>query len=151
MGTDPIDDIVAFIRAGLAARFARIVKPIHDEELDDGDEQRPGAFPKVMLKQTDSGIEQLYGAGERTQNQQRRHWTACRSPTNANRARGILGAAAYIAKSSDACVGADAEGTRTCGRMIAAMEKPLATRTLTAVTSEASRNAFLLSLIPLCE
>jgi hypothetical protein len=30
-----------------------------------------------------------------------------------------------------------------CGRMIAAMEKPLATRTLIAVTTEASRIAFI--------
>jgi hypothetical protein len=30
-----------------------------------------------------------------------------------------------------------------CGRMIAAMEKPLATRTLIAVTSDASRIAFI--------
>ena len=35
--------------------------------------------------------------------------------------------------------------------MTAAMEKPLATRTLIAVTSEASRIALLLSLIPLSE
>jgi hypothetical protein len=52
-------------------------------------------------------------------------------------------AAAYIANSNDACVGTDSAGTRYCGRMIAAMEKPLATRTLIAVTSEASRNAFI--------
>jgi hypothetical protein len=38
----------------------------------------------------------------------------------------------------DACVGTDSARTRYCGRMIAAMEKPLATRTLIAVTTEAS-------------
>src|ERR1700689_4689247 len=61
---------------------------------------------------------------------------------NANKARGILGAAAYIANSNDASVGA-AAGTRYCGLMIAAMEKPVATRTLIAVTTEASRIAFI--------
>jgi hypothetical protein len=48
------------------------VKQIHHEELEDGDKERPSAFPKIMLKQTDSGIQQLHGAGERTQYQQRR-------------------------------------------------------------------------------
>ena len=48
------------------------VKQIHHEELEDGDKERPGAFPRIMLKQTDSGIQQLHGAGERTQDQQRR-------------------------------------------------------------------------------
>jgi hypothetical protein len=47
------------------------VKQIHHEELEDGDKERPSAFPKIMLKQTDSGIQQLHGAGERTQDQQR--------------------------------------------------------------------------------
>src|ERR1700730_9512006 len=46
------------------------VKQIHHEELEDGDKERPSAFPKIMLKQTDSGIQQLHGAGERTQDQQ---------------------------------------------------------------------------------
>jgi hypothetical protein len=48
------------------------VKQIHHEELEDGYKERPSAFPKIMLKQTDSGIQQLHGAGERTQDQQRR-------------------------------------------------------------------------------
>src|SRR5882672_11967104 len=48
------------------------VKQIHHEELEDRDKERPSAFPKIMLKQTDSGIQQLHGAGERTQDQQRR-------------------------------------------------------------------------------
>src|SRR5277367_2007505 len=47
------------------------VKQIHREELEDRDKERPGAFPKIMLKQTYSGIQQLHGAGERTQEQQR--------------------------------------------------------------------------------
>ncbi len=33
------------------------VKQIHHEELEDGDKERPSAFPKIMLKQTDSGIQ----------------------------------------------------------------------------------------------
>jgi hypothetical protein len=45
------------------------VKQIHHEELEDGDKERPSAFSKIMLKQTDSGIQQLHGAGERTQDQ----------------------------------------------------------------------------------
>jgi hypothetical protein len=52
-------------------------------------------------------------------------------------------AAAYIANSNDASVGTNSAGTRYCGRMIAAMEKPLATKTLIAVTTEASRIAFI--------
>jgi hypothetical protein len=48
------------------------VKQIHHEELENGDKERPSAFPKIMLKQTDSDIQQLHGAGERTQGQQRR-------------------------------------------------------------------------------
>jgi hypothetical protein len=35
--------------------------------LEDNDQERPSAFPQIMLKQTDSGIQQLDGAGERTQ------------------------------------------------------------------------------------
>src|ERR1700674_5770494 len=50
-------------------------------------------------------------------------------------------AAAYIANSSDASVGMEPAGTTTSGRKIAAMVKPVATRTLIAVTSEASRIA----------
>jgi len=33
------------------------VKQIHHEELEDGEKERPSAFPKIMLKQTDSGIQ----------------------------------------------------------------------------------------------
>jgi hypothetical protein len=62
---------------------------------------------------------------------------------NANKAKGIVRAAAYIANIKDACVGTDSTGTRYCGRMIPTMEKPLATRTLIDVTTEASRNAFV--------
>ena len=50
----------------------RSVKQIHHEQLEDGDKERPSAFPKIMLKQTDSGVQQLHGAGQRTQDQQRR-------------------------------------------------------------------------------
>ena len=117
------------------------MKQIHHEELEDGEKERPSAFPKIMLKQTDSGIQQLHGAGERTQDQQRRRRLLVDRP-NTSKARGILGAAAYIANSNDASVGT-AAGTRYCGRMIAAIEKSLATRTSIAVTSEASRNAFI--------
>ena len=116
------------------------MKQIHHEELEDGDKERSSAFPKIMLKQTDSGIQQLHGAGERTQDQQRSRRLLA---PNANKAKGIVRAAAYIANSNDASVGTDSAGTRYCGRMIAAMEKPLATRTLIAVTSEASRIAFI--------
>ena len=42
------------------------VKQIHREELEDGDKEQPSAFPKIMLKQTDSSIQQLHGVGERT-------------------------------------------------------------------------------------
>jgi hypothetical protein len=40
------------------------VKKIHHEELEDSEKERPSAFAKVMLKQTDSGIQQLHGAGD---------------------------------------------------------------------------------------
>jgi hypothetical protein len=33
------------------------VKQIHHKELKNGDKERPSAFPKIMLKQTDSGIQ----------------------------------------------------------------------------------------------
>ena len=48
------------------------VKQIHHEELEDGEKERPSPFPKIMLKQTDSGIQQLHAARERAQDQQRR-------------------------------------------------------------------------------
>ena len=48
------------------------VKQIEHEELEDGDKERPSAFSEIMLKQTDSGIQELHGAGERTQYQQRK-------------------------------------------------------------------------------
>jgi hypothetical protein len=41
------------------------VKQIHHEELENSDKERPSTFPKIMLKQTDSGIQQLHRAGER--------------------------------------------------------------------------------------
>jgi hypothetical protein len=47
------------------------VKQIHHEELKDGDKERPSAFPEITIKQTDSGIQQLHGTGERAQDQQR--------------------------------------------------------------------------------
>src|ERR1700739_2471501 len=62
---------------------------------------------------------------------------------NANKARGIVRAAAYNANINDACVGTDPAGRRYSGRMIPTMGKPLATRTLIAVTSEASRIPFI--------
>jgi hypothetical protein len=43
------------------------VKQIHHEELEDGDKERPSAFPNILLKQTDPGVQQLHGAGERTE------------------------------------------------------------------------------------
>ena len=48
------------------------VKQIHHEELEERDKERASAFSKIMLKQTDSGIQQLHGAGKRTQDQHRR-------------------------------------------------------------------------------
>ena len=51
------------------------VKQINHEELEDGNKERPCAFPQIMLKQTNSGIQQLHGTRERTQDQQRRHRT----------------------------------------------------------------------------
>lgn len=48
------------------------VKHIQHAELEDGEKERPGEFSKIMRKQTDSGIQELYGTGERTQHQQRR-------------------------------------------------------------------------------
>jgi hypothetical protein len=33
------------------------VKQMHHEELEDGEKERPSAFPKIMLKQTDSRIQ----------------------------------------------------------------------------------------------
>jgi hypothetical protein len=33
------------------------VKQIHHDELEDGNKERPSAFPGIMLKQTDSSIQ----------------------------------------------------------------------------------------------
>jgi hypothetical protein len=51
------------IRTDLSSRYTT-------EELEDSDKERPSAFPKIVLKQTNSGIQQLYGTSERTQDQQ---------------------------------------------------------------------------------
>ena len=77
------------------------LKQIHHEELEDSNKERPSAFPEIMLKQTDSGIQQLHGAGERTQKQQRGRRLLVDGP-NANKDRGIVRAAAYIANIKDA-------------------------------------------------
>jgi hypothetical protein len=119
----------------------RICEADTPRRIGDSDKQRPSTFLKIMFKQTDSGIQQLHSAAKRTQDQQSWRRLLIDRP-NTNTAKGILGAAEYIASSSDASVGT-ATGTRYCGRMIAAMEKPLATRTSIAVTSEASRIAFI--------
>lgn len=42
------------------------VKQIHQEESGDGDNERPSAFPNIMLNQADPGIQQLHGASERS-------------------------------------------------------------------------------------
>src|SRR5580658_9863674 len=47
------------------------VKQIRHEALEDSDKERPSAFPRIVLIQPDSGIQQLHGPGERTQEQQR--------------------------------------------------------------------------------
>jgi hypothetical protein len=78
MDRDRADLINALEEAARAyrAKHPTLLGPdpeIHHEELEDGDKQRPSAFPKIMLKQTDSGIQQLHGTGKRTQDQQRRH------------------------------------------------------------------------------
>jgi hypothetical protein len=51
------------------------IQPIHHEELEGGDKERPGAFPQITLIKTYSGVQQLHGACERTQDQQRRRRT----------------------------------------------------------------------------
>jgi hypothetical protein len=56
---------------GLRGDLHGSVKQIHRVKLKGSDKERPGAFPRIMFKQTDSGIQQLHGAGERTQKQQR--------------------------------------------------------------------------------
>jgi len=45
------------------------VKQIDHNKLENGDKERPGGFPRVMRKQTDSGIQQLHPARERTEDQ----------------------------------------------------------------------------------
>jgi len=42
---------------GLRRDPHRYVKQVHHEELEDGEKERPSPFPKIMLKQTDSGIQ----------------------------------------------------------------------------------------------
>src|SRR5712672_282493 len=95
-----------------------------------------------MLKQTDSGIQQLHGASERTQDQQRRRRLLVDRPQCEQSQRNCA-RRRYSANINDACVGMYPAGTRYCGRMIPAIEKPLTTRTLVAVTTEASRIVFI--------
>ena len=52
-------------------------------------------------------------------------------------------AAAYRANRVDDSVGIEPAGSTDCGLTSAAMEKPLATKTLIAVTSEASHTTFV--------
>ncbi len=52
-------------------------------------------------------------------------------------------AAPYIANSNAASVGTEPGGTTTSGRKTAAMVKAVATKTSIAVTTDASRNAFV--------
>jgi hypothetical protein len=52
---------------GLRRNPRESVKQIHHEELEDGDKERPSAFPNILLKQTDPGVQQLHCAGERTE------------------------------------------------------------------------------------
>ena len=56
------------------------VKQVHHEKLEGGDEEWPSAFSRIMLKQADSGIQQLHGAGERTPAAATQASTAYRSP-----------------------------------------------------------------------
>ena len=46
------------------------VKQIEHEELEDGDKERPSAFSEIMLNNRPICIEELHGAGERTEYQQ---------------------------------------------------------------------------------
>jgi hypothetical protein len=57
---------------GLRRDLHGSVKQIHHVKLKDSDKERPAAFPRIMFKQTDSDIQQLHGASERTQKHQRR-------------------------------------------------------------------------------
>ncbi len=52
---------------GLRGDLHGSVKQIHHEKLEGGDKERPNAFPNILFIQADSGIQQLHGAGERTQ------------------------------------------------------------------------------------
>src|SRR5580698_1838135 len=38
------------------------VKQIHHKKLENGDKKRPGGFARIMLKQTDTGVQQLHRA-----------------------------------------------------------------------------------------
>jgi len=68
-----IDDAVSIVdqlKIGGEADPHGSMKQIDHEDLEDGDKERPSVFPKIMLKPTNSGIQQLHRAGERTQDQQ---------------------------------------------------------------------------------
>jgi hypothetical protein len=45
-------------QVGSRQRFCLVLQ-IHHEELENSDKEWPSAFPKIKLKQTDSGIQQL--------------------------------------------------------------------------------------------
>ena len=118
------------------------MKQIHHEELENSDKERPSAFPKIVLKQTDSGIQQLHGAGERTEEQQRGRRPLVDRPQCEHGQRDC--ASRRVHRQYQRRLRWNGfGGTRYWGWMIPTMEKPLATKTLIAVITEASRIAFV--------
>jgi hypothetical protein len=118
------------------------VKQIHYEELEDSDKERASAFPGIKLIQPDSGIHQLHGAGERTEDQ--KHWrrllvdrSLCKqSQRNCARRRvhrQYQGLLCWNGFGRDQVLRMDDPHD----------EKPPATRILIAVTTEASCIAFI--------
>src|SRR5580698_6783888 len=64
--SQPVAELSAL---GLRGDPHGFVKRIHHKKLENGDKKRSGGFATIMLKQTDSGIQQLHRARERTEEQ----------------------------------------------------------------------------------
>ena len=136
------DRVMRLSTVGLRRDLHGSVKLIHHEELEDGDKERPSAFSKIMLKQTDSGIQQLHSASERTQDQQCRRRLLVDRPQCKQSQRDC--ARRSVHRQYQRCLRWN--GSRRDDVLWTDDSrdgKPLATRTLIAVTSEASRIAFI--------
>jgi hypothetical protein len=96
-----------------------------------------------MLKQTDSGIQHLHGDGEGTQDLQRRRRLLVDRPQCEQKPEQLCAPPRTSRIATTPRLEWIRQGQGIADRMIAPMAKPLATRTLMVVISEASQIAFI--------